>query len=242
MNWGFPNIKQFNNFVPSQFTVSVDREILNENLALFYSMSRIMCHFVSSLHFIFVWSVREIKPHWGRPPPENSMRKPQHSSTAEDFINMTQINRTLGLFQASKFLQWFPCWDCSLCCDWGEMIASRAWRHTHTHLPISKHLVFFSILMQQSKCCGSPLATRFLSPQYCIISSSSVTVSALADGADLPASQDITLKPSSTHIHLLAHRTAKETTLRIRRWLHSLHCHWGIYINPAGYQHSPCLS
>lgn len=131
MNWGFPNIKQFNNFVPSQFTVSVDREILNENLALFYSMSRIMCHFVSSLHFIFVWSVREIKPHWGRPPPENSMRKPQHSSTAEDFINMTQINRTLGLFQASKFLQWFPCWDCSLCCDWGEMIASRAWRHTH---------------------------------------------------------------------------------------------------------------
>lgn len=161
MNWGFPNIKQFNNFVPSQFTVSVDREILNENLALFYSMSRIMCHFVSSLHFIFVWSVREIKPHWGRPPPENSMRKPQHSSTAEDFINMTQINRTLGLFQASKFLQWFPCWDCSLCCDWGEMIASRAWRHTHTHLPISKHLVFFSILMQQSKCCGSPLATAF---------------------------------------------------------------------------------
>jgi len=241
MNWGFPNVKQFNNFVPSQFTVSVDREILNENLALFYSMSRIMCHFVSSLHFIFVWSVREIKPHWGRPPPENSMRKPQHSSTAEDFINMTQINRTLGLFQASKFLQWFPCWDCSLCCDWGERRASRAWRHTHP----SAHLQtpgLFQHPHAAKQVLWKPPGHRFLSPQYCIISSSSVTVSALADGADLPASQDITLKPSSTHIHLLAHRTAKETTLRIRRWLHSLHCHWGIYINPAGYQHSPCLS
>lgn len=241
MNWGFPNVKQFNNFVPSQFTVSVDREILNENLALFYSMSRIMCHFVSSLHFIFVWSVREIKPHWGRPPPENSMRKPQHSSTAEDFINMTQIKRTLGLFQASKFLQWFPCWDCSLCCDWGEMIASHAWRHTHPSAYLQTPGLF-QHPHAAKQVLWKPPGHRFLSPQYCIISSSSVTVSAPADGADLPASQDITLKPSSTHIHLLAHRTAKETTLRIRRWLHSLHCHWGIYINPAGYQHSPCLS
>lgn len=125
MNWGFPNVKQFNNFVPSQFTVSVDRGILNENLALLYSMSRITRHFVSSLHFIFVSSIREIKPHWGRPPSENSMRKPQCSSTVEvpnsqDFepLSSQQVPAVISMLG----LLWLG----------GEIMMSCAWRHKYT--------------------------------------------------------------------------------------------------------------
>ena len=73
--------------------------------------------------------------------------------------------------------------------------------HTNAFLSSPNTWSFSASSCSKAGAAKSP-GLRFLSPHCYVISSSSIIVSAPADGADLPAPPDVASEPSSTHIHL----------------------------------------